>query len=248
MLRCFYGHDHLCRYDINSIDPNKVEDHLPDEQLYLGAGVHRLLLTSEIAGNKDLLKDVRSSCRVFLITDCQQMKARFPFDNKLLQLITDFSVRKCLSSNALMATPSLVSLAMEVPRIYNGDLQALDDEWQHLHNMSLPDDLKQTNNTKTFFRGLRKLKNEDDEQVFSVLPQFALDLLALPTSNADVERIFSKVGLVKTKQRNKLQNSTQTALVHVSEAVKARGGCVKFQPTQDMIRSVKQRGLIDDDN
>lgn len=44
----------------NSTDPNKVENHLPDDQLYLGAGVQRLLQTTEIAGNKDLLKDIKS--------------------------------------------------------------------------------------------------------------------------------------------------------------------------------------------
>lgn len=74
--------------------------------------------------------------------------------------------------------------------------------------------------------------------MFSVLPQFACDILALPTSNTDAERIFSKTGLIKTKQRNKLHNTTQAALVHVSEAVKSSGGCVKFEPTQDMLCSV----------
>lgn len=62
---------------------------------------------------------------------------------------------------------------MEVPRIYNGDLQALDDDWWHLH-MSLPDTIKQTHNTDKFFIGLRNLKNVDSEPSFSVQPQFTL--------------------------------------------------------------------------
>ena len=38
-------------------------------------------------------------------------------------------------------------------------------------------------------------------------------LLALPHSNADVERVFSQVFLIKTKHRNRLKTSTLDALL-----------------------------------
>lgn len=86
------------------------------------------------------------------------MKVKFPFDSILLQLCKELSVRKCLRPNTLMETPSLVSLSMEVPRIYKGHLQALDDEWYKLHSIPLPDDLKQGNSTETFFIALHTEK------------------------------------------------------------------------------------------
>lgn len=99
------------------------------------------------------------------------------------------------------------------------------------------------------------MEDEDGNDLFTLLPYFFLDILALPTSNVDAERIFSKVGarhrflncelltcgcilqlfsfsqavLMKSTLHNKLLPSSQAALVHVCEAVKDSGGCENVQ-------------------
>lgn len=241
VLRLFYKHEYL-HVDPMHIDPEKEEHYLPLEQVYLGADVHRLLQTPEYSQCKALVSDVKKRCVTFLATACTQMRSRFPLESTVLKHCSALSVRKCLSKNFLLETPTLADLVSEVPRIYNGNVQDLDAEWRRLPDVELPLDLRQTNNSEQFFRGLRTLTNENGEPMFSVLPQFALNVLALPTSNADAERIFSKTGLIKSKIRNKLLPSTQAALVQVSEIVKMQGGCVAFQPTPTMITSVKHRG------
>ena len=91
------------------------------------------------------------------------------------------------------------------------------------------------------------MENNEGEPLFVNLPQFALSVLTLPASNADAERIFSKINCTKTKLRNRLLTSTQAALVRVSESVKNNGGCVKFEPTQKMI-AILQSGKIEDND
>ena len=53
---------------------------------------------------------------------------------------------------------------------------------------------------------------------------------------------FQKMNLIKTKIRNKISTSTQTALGVVSEMVKNKGGCVQFEPTENMIRGMHKSG------
>ena len=65
---------------------------------------------------------------------------------------------------------------------------------------------------------------------------FVKSLLALPHSNADVERVFSQVALIKTKHRNRLKTSTLDALLV------ARGGlptdCMHFVPDPEMCKGI----------
>lgn len=84
-----------------------------------------------------------------------------------------------------------------------------------------------------------KLYDDEGNSVFQVLPTFAKNVLYLPVSNADDERIFSKVNLNETRVRNKLLPSTQAALTIPSKAAKDQGGCVRFQPSLQMIHSAK---------
>lgn len=136
-------------------------------------------------------------------------------------------------------TPSLSDLAREVPRIYSGNYQLLDNEWRIIPNIDIPDNVKTLRNAEDIFKGLGNCKGEWGNCIFKVLPKFALNILSLPVSNADVERIFSKVNLNKTKVRNKLLPSTQAALIIASEAAKEQGGCVTFGPSAQMINYVK---------
>lgn len=67
------------------------------------------------------------------------------------------------------------------------------------------------------------------EPGFVDLASFALGLLSLPHSNAECERVFSKVNLFKTKQRNRLKTSTVNGAFLSASCIKGSGGsCVKF--------------------
>ena len=80
---------------------------------------------------------------------------------------------------------------------------------------------------------------DDDEVKFSTVSLFVKSLLALPHSNADVERIFSQVSLIKTKHRNRIKTSTLDALLMTRSGL--RSDCVHFVPDSEMCKCVSAK-------
>lgn len=66
---------------------------------------------------------------------------------------------------------------------------------------------------------------------FKKLSRFVLNVISLPHSNADCERIFSKVNLIKTKTRNKLVTPTISGILLAKQRV--QGDCVNFELSKD---------------
>lgn len=56
--------------------------------------------------------------------------------------------------------------------------------------------------------------------MFPLLAQFAQNLLTLPHSSANVERLFSVINLMKTKIRNRLHTDTLTGLLYTKSGLK----------------------------
>ncbi|KAG7309972.1 hypothetical protein JYU34_004494, partial [Plutella xylostella] len=126
--------------------------------------------------------------------------------------------------------PSLLPLTKQLLRIVSElEMQQIDDEWRLLPNINT-------------FTGLEigSWKVDEfwvkvhDETNCKTLANFALDVLCLPHSNADCERVFSEVNNMKTKSRNKLITSTVNGALLARQAVKNQGGCAKFQASNDM--------------
>ena len=79
------------------------------------------------------------------------------------------------------------------------------------------------------------------EQCFMELALFALAMLSLPLSNADEERAFSPVNIIKSKLRNRMCNATLSGIMHVRYALKPKGICCKdFQPSDCMLRKFNE--------
>lgn len=55
---------------------------------------------------------------------------------------------------------------------------------------------------------------------FLLLAKFAISLLSLPFSNAEVERVFSQVNIVKTKLRNRMNIDTFNSILCIRYCIK----------------------------
>lgn len=141
-----------------------------------------------------MIDDVRERCRQSMGTACLEMKHRFPMDSNFLEMCSIYAP-KCLSANTLIQFPTFADLATTLPRLFAGDMQKLYDEWRFLRRAQIPKALVENKNLEEFYKGLLELADEDGNHLFALLPYFVLHILALPTSNVDAERIFSKVGV-----------------------------------------------------
>lgn len=127
-------------------------------------------------------------------TACLEMKHRFPMDSNFLEMCSIYAP-KCLSANTLIPFPTFADLATTLPRLFASDMQKLYDEWRFNRRAQIPKALVENKNLEEFYKGLLELADEDGNHLFALLPYFVLHILALPTSNVDAERIFSKVGV-----------------------------------------------------
>ena len=74
------------------------------------------------------------------------------------------------------------------------------------------------------------------------LANFVLGVLSLPHSNADCERIFSEVNIMKTKKRNKLITETINGALMTRQYLRNEGNCTKFKQVPDeMIKMMKSK-------
>ncbi|CAG5036625.1 unnamed protein product [Parnassius apollo] len=72
---------------------------------------------------------------------------------------------------------------------------------------------------------------------FSLVAQFMLNILALPNSNAECERVFSQINDTKTKNRNRLITETIKGNMLAKQAIcRHDGNCVNFLPTDKMLK------------
>eukprot|EP00112_Aurelia_sp_Birch-Aquarium-sp1_P006031 Seg16732.1 transcript_id=Seg16732.1/GoldUCD/mRNA.D3Y31 product="hypothetical protein" protein_id=Seg16732.1/GoldUCD/D3Y31 len=87
-----------------------------------------------------------------------------------------------------------------------------------------------------FWSGVLHYQNSVQEFPFADLAAYALACLTTPTSNAVVERIFSYVTNVKTKQRNRMGVTMLESLVRIRTHLHFGDKCCKyFVPSQRML-------------
>lgn len=191
-----------------------------------------------ISAKMEELEQFNSRCRDFLITGCKEIKKRFDFSDDLLQLLKYLSPEEAVSNQTRNDFPSIMQLVQKLPRIVNNadDLQKIDDEWRMLpvvNKLSLYEISYQK--TDEFWINIREVTE------LKALASFALNVLCLPHSNADCERVFSEVNNIKTRLRNKLITATINGTLLAKQAIRNNGNCTKMEVSNEMIRKMKDK-------
>lgn len=84
-------------------------------------------------------------------------------------------------------------------------------------------------------------KDALNENPFKELSLFVMKFLVLPFSNAEVERVFSGMNLLKTKIRNRLSLNTINSLLYIRCGLKRLNKCCQnFELTKDLINNYKK--------
>ncbi|KAK9872141.1 hypothetical protein WA026_016195 [Henosepilachna vigintioctopunctata] len=124
--------------------------------------------------------------------------------------------------------PSLLPLMKALPRIASSDQhQIIDDEWRQLPSFELPAGIDVNDPIDIFWAKLLECEEGDQGTTFKNVSKFVLETISLPHSNADSERIFSKINLIKTKARNKMTISTVNCVLLAKQRVRAVMGKVR---------------------
>ncbi|XP_076049510.1 zinc finger BED domain-containing protein 5-like [Oratosquilla oratoria] len=197
LLRCLFKRDEInMANDIASLDLDNEALYLPVNQMYLGSDMHSLLQSEEYRHRKELTGNVFRRCRQFIIIACKEIKKRFPLGNNEFEMLRIFVPKFFLDERSRISMPTLRDLVNAFPRI-TVNPQHLDDEWRAVENAEIPEEIKIISNPEKFFTALSTLRDDFNQPMFEIFSKYALEVLSLPTSNVDVERLFSKVNLLK---------------------------------------------------
>jgi len=238
LLSLFIREEVLQSCSLAEIDPSEVTVHKKLGGIELGGRCEAQLIRQSL-GDKEVQfrKDVLS----FLIELCIQIRRRFPLEqDSVLAQMQLLDPKQALESNK----PSIITLAVKFPTVVSDEnLDRLSDQWKEL--ASYKNDLGHLVNNyiedpPAFWLGLQEITDANNKKKFDVLCNFMCTLLALPHSSACVERVFSKVNLVKTKQTNKLLCETVANRILAKQAVAKDRACHQFKPNQIVIEDVRE--------
>lgn len=179
----------------------------------------------------------RTDCLNFLVALCMQIKKRFPLEEQ--GIVASLGILDPAAAKDLTKSPSsIMNVALHFPHLVPEDqLDNLDDEWRlfrqfrdvSLSYKSIPD----------FWYSLCNIKDGLDNTKFGLLSDFMTHLTVLPHSSACVERIFSLVNHVKTKQTNSLKTDTVKDRLLAKKALsRGQQNCYTWTPKPELVRDI----------
>lgn len=231
---CFLKREYLTSTPIENVDFINPRNLMHIDAIYYGAAASNTLLSSSENLNSDQVNLFKCRCLDFYIEACKQITTRFPLKNnpiKSLDIIDPKNVK-------IGKTASIVPMTRLFPNIVqSNDFQEIDTEWRILRNCeqikTFPDDVE------LFWNEVSLLKRGDETHMFPLLSNFIFNILSLPHSSANVERIFSQINLLKTKQRNRLSTESITGLLHTKRIFNA-ANCYDFEIDSKMTEAMSK--------
>lgn len=200
LLRSFCRREVVDRAELTTFDPHLSSNHMPLNQIYLGSAVHGLLQMNLYSSNKSMVEHVQLRCRDFMIQMCQQIKKRFDLDSRLWYMASFIGPAKILQSTTREVMPSLHDFVKLVPRLYCGELQALDNEWRSLDSTQLPPEITNHNCREIdFFVKLGQVKDNDGNYAYENDPLCFDDF-----NTTDIEQCSRKIVLKNQFNKNGL--------------------------------------------
>ncbi|KRG03883.1 uncharacterized protein Dmoj_GI25902 [Drosophila mojavensis] len=152
---------------------------------------------------------IRQHCTDFVVELISQLKHRLPDYFEILKKIDAFSVQ-----NILRANKDPIIQILELFAVNAEEIEKIVFQYNTVHLVQW----KNQEDTVSLWSEVNKHMDSAGNKQFESLSLFAINLLSLPWSNAEVERVFSQVNLVKTTLRNRLHidtlNSILTVRVH----------------------------------
>ncbi|KAL1492463.1 hypothetical protein ABEB36_010715 [Hypothenemus hampei] len=206
LLLCYMQAKYVTSRSLSDIDPCNHAAFLYKRSVYLGIKVQTYIETNkQISERSDLLDYFYGKCIDFMKTGCKEILNRYNFKDSVYDKIEFLLPHNAVSFAFHESFLTLLPALSYFNRFCDEHIwQQIDDEWRQLPHYPL-DSLHANINDEidAFWTAL-----SSENSPFINLSNFALSVLSIPHSNAECERVFSKVNLLKTKTRNKLSTTT----------------------------------------
>lgn len=228
---CFLKRDYLIATAIENIDFISPRNLLSIDEVYFGASVQNTLLSSQ-----DLTSQQKSffkvTCMQFYSEACRQIVTRFSLKNNKIKDLGVFEPKNVKSG----PTATITHICRQFSNLNESEnFQKIDTEWRILRNTTAIAAF--SDETELFWASVSQLKTGDETPMFAEISAFVFKVLSLPHSSANVERIFSIINLMKTKQRNRLSTESIVGLLH-TQRLMTNSNCFDVDITNEMLSKI----------
>ncbi|CAN7947629.1 unnamed protein product [Ixodes hexagonus] len=214
------------------VDPLSASvDAYVDPRANLGYEVEKTLQDLRKAGFSEESERVfRERCVAFLNHLVKQLQQRLPDNVRTLRQVSLLSV-----GNTLCAVKESLVPLMELMKLPQEKIAAIELQWDKLP-------LVRWNNRETtvaFWDEVKKYRDASNTNPFLDIADFALATLVLPWSNAEVERVFSQMNIVKSKQRTRLSTEMTNTILTVRAGLRRENKCCSsYELPSDVLRKI----------
>lgn len=234
LLSFFIRDEILMRTPLQELNPTTESLHVACKDIYLGGKASAQLLIEPL---KDEACEIRfkTDCKKFLIELCEQIRKRLSFDKEGV-----IPKLKILDPNNLADSPtSITPLAVKFSNIVPLDsLNDIDDQWRSFRLNVASLSITSTSIPQYWFK-LREIKDGLGKSKYNLLSDFMVTLTTLPHSSACVERIFSLMNSIKTKQTNALKVETVKSRLLAKQAItRENSTCVSWEPPKQLVKEM----------
>ena len=183
-----------------------------------------------------LVNNVKNRCQKFILELVSQMEKRLPENKNVFQGLSNLAPSKVLSQ-----INKVPFSALPLPHLIQKNAQEIEDQYRKINHIDwaetelFKDDVIPKDSVK-FWSMVRCYKDLENKHSFRELADYCLTCLSLPISNAYVEKVFSRVSFVKSKQRNSMSTKMLDSIVRVKSFLSNREMCCKdFKVTLQML-------------
>ncbi|XP_062141313.1 uncharacterized protein LOC133849326 isoform X2 [Drosophila sulfurigaster albostrigata] len=223
--------------DVDIINDDDFEKHVKSD-LGLGYDFEKEVKSMNIESVEEM--EIRECCSGFVVELAKQLKQRLPDNFNILKQIDAFSVENILKIKKKQISPILEYFRTpnidKIERLYN-DITLV--EWENVDD------------TVKFWAEVLKYRDSGGNCRFQELASVALQMQSLPWSNADVERVFSQVNLIKTKIRNSMSVETLNAILSIRYGLRRHNMCCfNYNVPPSCLSTIEDKKFypIDDDD
>ncbi|KAF0289875.1 hypothetical protein FJT64_011879 [Amphibalanus amphitrite] len=215
---------------LETISPDNPRNFIPLPDMYCGANVEAIILTSAVPD--ELVESFRLRVQMFYVELCHQIQKRFNFKDATWKLLE--------AMDPVTDVQSIIPLAVRFPNIvHEEEYETLNTEWRQIKSAAdekLPD---KTLPPEQYWGAVAKIKDIGNVPAFPTVTKFVQSLLALPHSSAAAERVFSSLNLIKTQQRNRLHIDTVSSLILAKQHVSP--SCYEWEPSAALKARIQDR-------
>jgi|SRR5215469_2231052 len=179
---------------------------------------------------------VKARCINFLLEASEQLEKRRTDETNIFKSVRLLQPKEilCQIRTKLQDFPkSFVEFAK------NEDMSKLESQYENIIFVNWKDEFQTheiPSNSIEFWTKVRNYENALGIKCFKELAEISLAAFSLPVSNAFVERVFSFVTNVKSKQRNKINVSTLESILRIKSNLTVNNLCCKdFKVTKNML-------------